>query len=153
MLTEHTAHAKTRAAILFWYAVLGTALLGAAFGLVYAKVRPAYSDPSFQAHLLAITLPFGVLVTILFWIGRFLSRLYLSERHLAIDAKLRATMAKTYLALASNQKVDEKDRALVLAPLFRAGNDGLIQEDTGLDSGFALVARPGKGQSLASPLQ
>jgi hypothetical protein len=83
---------------------------------------------------------FSILVTtVVFWIGRILVRMYLSDRHLATDADERRTMIMTFLALTKRQAVDEKDRALVLAAIFRAGSDGIIKEDTGPDTAFATL--------------
>jgi hypothetical protein len=51
-------------------------------------------------------------------------------------------MALTYLALANDGKVEEKDRALVLGALFRSGSDGLVKDTSGPDASLAgLLAR------------
>lgn len=68
-----------------------------------------------------------------FWATRILVRLYMSEHHLAIDADERATMALTYLALMERGAVEEKDRALILAPLFRPSSDGIVKDDAAPD--------------------
>jgi hypothetical protein len=60
-------------------------------------------------------------------------RLFLSEHHLAINAEERATMALTYLALTADEKADEKERALVLASLFRPTADGIVKDDAAPD--------------------
>jgi len=140
---RHKKAAKWWGFALLFYAIFGTLLLA---GLFYGAYTHAYElastgENKFSHLLLLISAAIAAATTILFWVGRFLQRLYLSERHMAIDAKLREVMAMTYLALSAKQQVDEKDRALVLAPLFRAGTDGIIQEDTGLDSAMAMLAR------------
>jgi hypothetical protein len=68
-------------------------------------------------------------LTIIFWIGRLISRTYVSESHLAIDAEERAVMVETYLALTQENKIDTSERILVLGSLFRASSDGLVKDD------------------------
>lgn len=63
------------------------------------------------------------------WATRIMSRIYMSEHHLAVDAGERATMATTYLALTNTRSADEKDRAVVLAALFRPTADGIVKDD------------------------
>lgn len=70
-----------------------------------------------------------VLTTIAFWAGRILTRLYLSEVHLGIDASERATMVETYLALTSVGEASKDDRAIILASLFRPTADGIVKDD------------------------
>lgn len=134
--------------VLVLYAVMGS--LALAYTLNKALDYAASNSNEKLSHTdFLVTGTVAVIITVLFWIARFLSRLYLSERHMRIDAASRVTMAKTFLALAANKNVDEKDRGLVLAPLFRPGTDGIIKEDTGVDSVLGMVARalerPSKG--------
>ena len=126
--------------VLIVYAVVAVAILCGVLYWTFGYVLST-TDQAFSHIALLVSASLAVSVTILFWAARFLSRLYLSERHMAIDAKLRSVMAKTYLALASNHQVKDEDRALVLAPLFRAGTDGIIKEETGFDSALAMLAR------------
>lgn len=77
---------------------------------------------------------FFVLSSVVFWIVRIFVRLLLSAIHLAQDASEREVMAMTYMALirgddSSAKYLDEKDRALVLAPLFRPSATGIINDD------------------------
>jgi Family of unknown function (DUF6161) len=77
--------------------------------------------------------------TCFFWYIRFMLKLYLSEHHLGIDADERAIMAETYLAFKNDGSVDEKDRALILTPLFRPSSDGIVKEDSSPDIGIAAI--------------
>jgi len=77
----------------------------------------------------------GFVLTIIFWIGRLISRTYVSESHLAIDAEERAVMVETYLALTQENKIDTSERVLVLGSLFRASSDGLVKDDGAPDMG------------------
>lgn len=85
----------------------------------------------------------GLLATsLMFWIGRLLLKVMLSERHLAIDAEERTTMVMTYLALTDAGKVEPADRGLALNALFRSGSDGIVKDDAAPDSQIAaLLAR------------
>ncbi|WP_425487836.1 DUF6161 domain-containing protein [Microvirga lupini] len=61
---------------------------------------------------------------------------------MGIDAEERATMVKTYLALTEKHAADEKDRALVLASLFRPTTDGIVRDDGAPDmSPAALLSK------------
>jgi type VI protein secretion system component VasK len=69
-------------------------------------------------------------LTVYLWITRILVRMMLSEHHLAVDARSREAMADTYLGLiAENSSVNENDRAIILASLFRPVTDGLVKDD------------------------
>ncbi|MEJ6850707.1 DUF6161 domain-containing protein [Sinorhizobium fredii] len=94
-------------------------------------------------YLILVTL--GVVITtIVFWAGRILTRLFLSEHHLAIDAEERAVMAQTYLALTAEGQAGEKERDIVLTSLFRPTADGIVKDDAAPDlSPAALLARLG----------
>lgn len=102
-----------------------------------AQAQTNYFSPPFVVLAFAI----GVASTIAFWIARFLSRLFMSERNLRIDAQLRSTLAQTYLALTQDGKVDEGDRALILPALFKHTNDGLSSDDGGIDGLLGVVVR------------
>lgn len=74
---------------------------------------------------------------VLFWIGRLLTKLFLSEHHLRHDAEERATMTTTYLALVAEKGAEETDRQIVLTALFRSTPDGIVKEEGGLDPSLA----------------
>ena len=77
--------------------------------------------------------------TVALWIARILVRLYMSEHHLAIDAKERSIMVQTYLALSQDKKVEDKDVEKLLLALFRPTADGIVKDDGGPDLGLAAV--------------
>lgn len=70
-----------------------------------------------------------LLSTMVFWIGRLLTKLYLSEHHLRNDAEERAVMTTTYLALTSEGAAADADRQIVLGALFRTTPDGIVKDD------------------------
>lgn len=85
-------------------------------------------ENSVSASLLAFG-GLALLTTAALWVARILSRLYLSQHHLAIDANERATMVTTYLALSKEGSVADQDRAIVLAALFRPTADGIVKDE------------------------
>jgi Family of unknown function (DUF6161) len=67
--------------------------------------------------------------TIVFWIARVLTRLFLSEHHLGIDAEERSVMISTYLALTADGKISDNERGLALSSVFRPSSDGIVKDD------------------------
>ena len=92
-------------------------------------VSGSFSDDAIAARDIFLSSIFLLFVTVLFWIGRVMVRIYLSDHHLSIDAKQRATMAETYLGLIQENVADEKDRNVILTALFRPTTDGIIKDD------------------------
>ena len=79
-----------------------------------------------------------LLVTSLFlWITKLQYRVFLSERHLSLNASEKKAFAETFLAMKEGEDVGRENESLVLAALFRATQDGLIKED---DVGVNLSA-------------
>lgn len=52
-----------------------------------------------------------------------------AKHHLGIDARARASMAETYLALTKEERAEPADRAIVLASLFKPVADGIVKDD------------------------
>jgi hypothetical protein len=73
--------------------------------------------------------------TILFWVGRILTKLYLSEHHLEQDASQRAVMTTTYLALLDQGGATaDADRGAIIAALFRSTPDGIVKDEGPADA-------------------
>lgn len=118
--------------------ISGAAAAVALFAFVAPTLVPLYEGKTLLFGAAAA----GVLLTMMFWAGRVLVRLYLSELHLAGDAWERATMAKTYLALTKEGQATEDDRVIILGALFRQTSDGVVKEDAAPDpSALAMLAR------------
>ena len=125
-------HKKSEESFL-WAVIL--AIIVALGILSYLFQRVGYQ----AADLIKKTVPFSayfllaaqllIAVTALFWAVRFIVKLFLSERHLRIDAQERAVMTKTYIALAGEGHASDVDRAIVLSTLFRPTTDGIVKED------------------------
>lgn len=76
------------------------------------------------------------MLTVLLWFARLQMKVFLSERHLAIDARERRAFAQAYVGLlAQGDTSDEakEQRAIVYASLFRPSSDGIVKDDGGLD--------------------
>ena len=76
---------------------------------------------------------------VIFWVGRLLTKLYLSEHHLRIDAEERAIMTTTYLALTNSKAAEDSDRQIILAALFRSTPDGIVRDDGPVDLNLAMI--------------
>ncbi|NVD46134.1 DUF6161 domain-containing protein [Qipengyuania atrilutea] len=128
-----------------------TLLLVAVFiaaGFLVVSMHDAANEP--VALYVLISAGLAVLSTIGFWIGRILTKLYLSQHHLKTDADERATMIKTYLALTENGAASETDKQIILASLFRPTADGIVRDDGPPDLAFQSIAArmlSGKDQS------
>lgn len=150
---EHRESASTYLIVmLLALIVVGISLL---IGLNIINAQAAgllKSNSPFTAYLVLVAqIVVGTLG--LFWIVGFVSRLYMSEHHLKIDAGERAVMVQTYLALTKEAAADEADRSIVLAALFRPTADGIVKEDKGpnLEPFLAALSRArGQGGSSSS---
>ena len=86
------------------------------------------------------------LFTLLLWFTRLKMKEYLSERHLAFDARERRAFAEFYIGLLRQEGVDSnqvnEQRAIIYAALFRPTIDGIVKEEGGFsraDSGAESV--------------
>lgn len=84
-----------------------------------------------------------VAMSVALWMVRLPYRIYLSERHLALDASEKKAFAATYLSMKEGADVDPASEAIVLASLFRPTQDGIIKDDdSSVDiSAAAIIAR------------
>jgi Family of unknown function (DUF6161) len=129
----HNANAASYRSYLMWFAAVGSvALVCGLYLLSNHAINIASQDKPGTIYLILATL--GVVAsTIVFWVARILTRLFLSEHHLAIDSEERSVMAETYLALTAEGKIADSERALVLASLFRPTADGIVKDDAAPD--------------------
>lgn len=74
-----------------------------------------------------------LLASVVVWLLRLISRMFLSHAHFAQDAQERVTMAKTYLALLDKGKIEADREAIILAALFRPSTTGLVKDDSAND--------------------
>ncbi|WEK50282.1 MAG: DUF6161 domain-containing protein [Candidatus Kaistia colombiensis] len=129
----HRTDAKTYRGLLLKFSICaGIALMLALTGLAAYAIHSAELARHPTAYLSLVTLGV-VLSTMVFWAARILTRLFLSEHHLGIDAEERAVMAQTYLALTAEGRATEDERRIVLGSLFRPTADGIVKDDAAPD--------------------
>ena len=117
--------------------------LAAAFYLTARFFLEADTDPRTSVYFVA-SAGLATVAGLILWIGRLLTRLYLSEHHLRKDAEERRIMTTTYLALMRKTAAGDQDRQVILAALFRNSSDGIVKDDGAADLGLsALVSRLG----------
>lgn len=118
------------AVLISWGALrLGHWLFSDALVAGEASPPPGQLRPTWFQELIFAASVSILYLTMFLWGMRILVRMMMTEHHLAIDARSRASMAHTYLALIEQGAVDENDRAIVLASLFRPVTDGIVKDD------------------------
>ena len=138
---EHGAAKTTDLTNVKWYfggMITVLSVLFVAAGCLIYDVHNAKNEP--VALYVLISAGLAVLSTIGFWIGRILTKLYLSEHHLKTDAEERRVMIMTYLALVENGAASPEEKTIVLNAIFRSTSDGIVKDDGLPDVGFQAVA-------------
>ncbi len=85
------------------------------------------------------------LFTLCLWFTRLQMKIFLAERHLALDAldaRERKAFAQAYIALLAQGDTSEEakeQKAIVYAALFRPTPDGTIREDGGIDPAISAA--------------
>lgn len=142
---EHSTREASARTRLYWYFPVTIIILAAVFiGSGWFLLSHPDTESSKAPIALYVVVSGGLLLlsTLAFWIGRLLTKLYLSEHHLRNDAEERATMTTTYLALTGENAAGETDRQIILTALFRATPDGIVKEDGPGDIGLqGLLAK------------
>ena len=84
-----------------------------------------------------------MVLSLTLWATRLQYRVFLSERHLALDASEKKAFAETFLAMKEGEDVGTDNEAIVFAALFRPTQDGIIKDDeSGVDiSAAAMLAK------------
>ncbi len=128
---KHEKNKQTNGIVVLIYAVISIFILTLAYITAYIKIAELVSSPDKTPYLpetILLGTALFLLTSILVWTGRILLRNYLSEKHLAFDARERETMAITYQALIHKDLADASDRAIVLNALFRSTEDGIVDD-------------------------
>lgn len=139
---EHEAAAVKLRKNLQAYFVVFILLMALAFGIsgnFIINQDDRDVSGSITAIYFILSAGLAVLSTIGFWIGKLLTKLYLSERHLKTDADERAVMTKTYLALTKENSSTDSERQIILAALFRSISDGIVRDDGPPDIGLQTI--------------
>ena len=154
--TKHQAESATARTFFIWSLIVtGLLVIVLALFLIFSKdvayalVAPIGCDPAkpetcsgFSARGLSILTLLAAFFTCLLWYVRMQMKLFLSERHLALDARERTAFAQTYIGfLAEKDSSDEAagQRAAVYAALFRPSTDGIVKDEGGLDPSIAAA--------------
>ena len=154
--TKHQAESATARTFFIWSLIVtGLLVIVLALFLIFSKdvayalVAPIGCDPAkpetcsgFSARGLSILTLVAAFFTCLLWYVRMQMKLFLSERHLALDARERTAFAQTYIGfLAEKDSSDEAagQRAAVYAALFRPSTDGIVKDEGGLDPSIAAA--------------
>lgn len=128
---------------LCWFFPISTILLGLAFWTAGSFLLTAANDKH-PALYIVVSGGLVIVSTLGLWVGRILTKLYLSEHHLRNDAEERAVMTTTYLALTREDKAGDTDRQIILSALFRSTPDGIVKDDGPGDLNIAaLLSRLG----------
>jgi len=81
-------------------------------------------------------------ITLALWFTRLQMKIYLSERHLALDARERKAFAQAYVGLLAENDTSEEargQRALVYSALFRPSTDGIIKDEGSIDPSISAA--------------
>ncbi|WP_312147429.1 DUF6161 domain-containing protein [Brevundimonas sp.] len=150
---HETSENRARAWVIAFF-IITLPAMGVAFGATGSaliekalEIRPQGAPPFPTAIFIIASAGLASCAGLVFWAGRLLTKLYLSQHHLRQDAQERATMTETYLALIENGAATEADRQVILNALFRNTPDGIVKEDGGLDPSIAAAL----GKFLAKP--
>ncbi|MBP7769858.1 MAG: hypothetical protein KA055_01900 [Aliarcobacter sp.] len=109
------------------------------------KILEKKDDNSFLKDFENSNLPWYFLMIFasssFFWIIRITVKIALSNLHLSEDAHERVVMIQTYLAFVKEGELkDENDKNLVLSPLFRPSNIGIIQDESSVTVSDIITA-------------
>lgn len=89
-----------------------------------------------------------LVLSLVMWVTRLQYRVFLSERHLCLDASEKKAFAETFLAMKEGEDVGSGNEAIVLAALFRPTQDGIIKDDeSDIDLSAAAILAKQLGQA------
>lgn len=113
------------------------------FTEVCNRAEPPVCERAFSAKGPLTITGLLLVLSLIMWVTRLQYRVFLSERHLALDASEKKAFAETYLAMKEGEDVGSGNEAIVLASLFRPTQDGIIKDDeSALDlSAAAILAK------------
>jgi hypothetical protein len=111
--------------------LVGVGVFGLLYELIQLTVRPTAGTqdlPNWHPEYwrIAVLVAAGLFSV---WVVRIFVRLFLSNVHLLTDARERATMVQTYLALMRKGGLKEEDRQIILKALFRPTATGVVKDD------------------------
>lgn len=123
------------------YVYMSVVLAAACLALYFGSY---FSQPLWQTPL-ALAIPLAVVVVGVIWLGRILGRTYMAHVQLAEDAKERATMIETYIALIRADVIDKAKADEAQKALFRPASVGLLAGDSGPDTPIEVITKAVSG--------
>lgn len=128
-------------------AIAGVFLLKYQFNEVLKQsIEASVQNPKSEYLRIGIVI---MIATFVVWFVRILVRILLSHLHLGTDANERVTMIQTYLALLrEGNSLQENEKQLILAALFRPSTDGIVKDDGAPPSIPEAISRLGIGGKL-----
>ena len=157
-----TEHMGSEVSALKWYRIYLGAFTGAlvavlfssgwVFNFVYSSMCTEGSalecSTLFSPPKILIVTVFLLLITIGLWVIRLQQKMFLSERHLRLDAQERAAFVQTYLAMRTEDQIGIENQNIMIASLMRPTQDGIIKDDEGqLDPSIAAMLSKFLGKS------
>lgn len=106
-----------------WFVALivaGVILIVAGFSFL----PPLLEGPDWHRGAVVV----AALVSLSFWLLRLFSKIAMSERHLARDARERIVQIETYLSLSESGKLPAEHQQIALHAIFRAAVTGLVDD-------------------------
>jgi hypothetical protein len=125
--SKHERLAVFASTILAVVAFISTSVIG---GFFYRWVE-TFGEPTFKPASLQGVLMFAVIVAIIAFVLKILSRIIFSSLHLARDADEREQLTYFYLSLKNESEMSDQDRNLVLTALFSRSETGLLTNEHG----------------------
>lgn len=128
--------------------LVGDYIAGSFFTQVCDEADPATCQREFSAKGPLTIGGILVIISLMMWTIRLQYRVFLSERHLALDASEKQAFAETFLAMREGDDVGAGNEAIVLASLFRPTQDGIINDDeSAVDLSAAAILAKQLGRS------
>lgn len=126
----------------------GDYIAGSFFTQVCDEADPAICQREFSAKGPLTIAGILVIMSLMMWTIRLQYRVFLSERHLSLDASEKQAFAETFLAMREGDDVGAGNEAIVLASLFRPTQDGIINDDeNAVDLSAAAILAKQLGRS------
>lgn len=115
-------------------------LAGGGFGWFFLRQVAAVLRPGVDAGTAEVVVLL-TLATLGVWAVRIFVRLFFSQVHLNTDARERAVMIETFLALLTSEDAEKDERLLVLQTIFRPTSTGIVKDDAAPPSVASEISR------------
>lgn len=113
---------------------------GGGFGWFFLQQVAAVLRPGVEAGTAEVVVLL-TLATLGVWAVRIFVRLFFSQVHLNTDARERAVMIETFLALLTSEDAEKDERLLVLQTIFRPSSTGIVKDEAAPPSVASEISR------------